>query len=318
MLSSKISSTSGDRMARLPSFSALCAFEAAARLGSFKHAASELNLSTSAISHQIRTLEEQLGVTLFNRSHNAVSLSDNGAAYYREVEPALSRVENATRTFTDRRLTERLRVSLLSSLSTLWLIPKLDNFHTQHPEIKLELQEDLDEVDFRDNSVDAALRYDFHAVGQWKGLVSVPLVEEIILPVCSSLYLKQAGPLTLTSQDLQLNLLVNNKHPDEWDKWFASINCAFRTEDFKSVSVMDTSNMTLTAAASGLGIALGRTPFVNQLVESGQLVRAHDKVQNRGIRNFLVYPESTSKLAQILEFSEWLQGLETPPVVLKN
>ena len=75
--------------------------------------------------------------------------------------------------------------TLTSLLSTLWLIPKLESFHALHPDITLELQEDLEVIDFHTDSVDATLRYDFHDTGQWQGLVSVPLVQELIFPVCA-------------------------------------------------------------------------------------------------------------------------------------
>jgi len=300
-------------MAKLPSFSALCAFEAAARFASFKDAAAELHLSTSAISHQVRSLEQQLGVSLFDRTNNGVSLTKAGLAYFQEIEPALASIEKATNALTLTTASECLRVSLLSSLSTLWLIPELENFHCLHPDITLELQEDLDVIDFRNDSVDAALRYDFHLVGQWKGLVAVPLIEELVIPICSESYLKKHGPINKTENDLRHTLLVNSRHPDEWDTWFAEIDYPFDTSDFESTSVMDTSNMTLTAAANGLGIALGRTPFVNQLLNTKRVIRAHEAVQNRGMRNYLVYPENTPKLEQLSKFSAWLKTLPSMP-----
>jgi len=296
-------------MAKLPSFTALCAFEAAARLASFKEAAAELHLSTSAISHQVRGLEQQLGTELFNRTNNSVSLTAKGQAYYQEIQPALACIESATKALSEHQASEYLRVSLLSSLSTLWLIPELETFHSLHPDITLELQEDLEVIDFRNNSIDAALRYDFHDTGQWQGLVAVPLMEELIFPVCSMVYLENNGQLTKSKSDLQNTLLVNSRHRDEWDQWFSAVNYPFKTNEFKSVTVMDTSNMTLTAAANGLGIALGRTPFVNQLLNTGKLQRAHEYVQNRGIRNYLVYPEKTGKYSELLKFEKWLKGL---------
>lgn len=254
-------------------------------------------------------MEKHLGIGLFNRTNNGVALTATGLAYYQEIEPALSRIDKATRTLTYQHGTQSLRVSLLSSLSTLWLIPVLDSFHALHPEITLELQEDVEEIDFRNDTSDAAIRYDFHQVGQWKGLTTVALAEELIFPVCSESYLEQVGPLTNSATIKQHKLLVNSRHPDEWDQWFASVNFAMKTSDFKSVSVMDTSNMTLAAAANGLGIALGRTPFVNRLLETHNLVPAHSSAQNRGIRNYLVYPEATTKLPQLTKFAQWLKSL---------
>jgi len=296
-------------MSKLPSFTALCAFEAAARHASFKHAATELHLSTSAISHQVRGLEEHLGTSLFDRTNNGVSLTAIGQSYYQEIEPALAQIGEATRAVKKPQSAGYLRVSLLSSLSTLWLIPELDKFRDLHPDITLELQEDLEVIDFRNDSIDAALRYDFHAQSEWKGLVSVPLMEELLFPVCSPSYFDQHGRFTHSDSDRKHKLLINSRHPNEWEQWFGVVQYPIPITEFNAKSVMDTSNMTLTAAANGLGIAMGRTPFVNQLLHSGRVVKAHDGVQNRGIRNYLVYPETTTKLPQLLKFSKWLKEL---------
>ncbi len=293
-------------MKNIPSLQSLRAFEAAARHGSFKLAAEELNLSTSAISHQIRSLEHQLGVALFERRGVGVQINDQGKHYLASVRNSMAQLEKATLALQDKKSPNVLHLSLLSSFSTLWLIPRMEQFHRQHPEIGIELSDGIELTDFTTSTNDAAIRYDFEGTANWPGLVVHPLLEEYVFPVCSPTFLSRNPNITQLDWDEQPPILINRQHRDEWDTWFAYLEIDFKSEEYPARSIMDTSNMTLKAASQSLGIALARTPFVDQYLESGSLVQIHSAAQSRGIRNYLVYPASSANNKRLSLFREWL------------
>ena len=298
-------------MTRALSLTALRTFESAARLSSFKLAATELSLSTSAISHQIRTLEENLDVVLFTRHAGGVALTEAGRVYLEHVRLSLDQLAQGAEALKQLQRQDQIRISLLSSFSTLWLIPNLVQFSCLHPGIKVELDDDPGIVDFSAGLFDAAIRYDFSGNGQWQQVITHPLFEEWIVPVCSPEYLQRNPEIVNLDFDERHTLLINKRHPDEWDQWFQSLpeSPAPPIGDCKEHCVstmMDTSNMTLMAASKGLGLALGRTPFVDQYLASSELVRVHSGVQFRGVRHYLVYPAKSSNIAGFPAFRDWI------------
>ncbi|MBX2870164.1 MAG: LysR family transcriptional regulator [Acidiferrobacterales bacterium] len=296
-------------MRHLPSFSALRAFEAAARFGSFKEAADALNLSTSAISHQIRTLEKELGQVMFERHANGVILTESARLYLTYIRSAFDQLEKGTELIQQNQSKNALRISLLSTLSTLWLIPRLPQFNRLFPNTKIELVDHSELIDFSISRVDAAIRYDFSQKGEWKGLVAHPLIDEYVFPVCSRTYLEEHPEVVELKWNSQHTLLLNSRHPTEWETWLANKEkkqSKKKTGSLPSVVTMDTSNMTLMAAKNGLGIALGRTPFVDQFIENSELVRIHQNVHHRGTRHFLVYPADHANHPKLIQFRDWL------------
>ncbi len=296
-------------MRHLPSFSALRAFEAAARFGSFKEAADALNLSTSAISHQIRTLEKELGQAMFERHANGVILTESARLYLTYIRSAFDQLEKGTDLVQQNLSKNALRISLLSTLSTLWLIPRLTQFNRLFPNTRIELGDSAELVDFSVSRADAAIRYDFNQKGEWKGLVAHPLIDEYVFPVCSPAYLEEHPEVVELKWHSEHTLLLNSRHPKEWETWANKKGIKLtknKKEIVPSVITMDTSNMTLMAAKNGLGIALGRTPFVDQLLENTELVRIHQEVHHRGTRHFLVYPADHANHPKLIQFRDWL------------
>lgn len=298
-------------MKQLPSYSALRAFESAARLGSFKLAAAELSLTTSAISHQIRLLERELGETLFERHPNGIMLTDAAQHYLPFVRKSFDILDEGTQAIRNRQHSLPLRVSLLSSLSTLWLIPKLEEYRKCYPGNNVELIDSVDLEDFHDNNLDLAIRYDFSSTGRWNDLIVHPLLEETVFPVCSPDFLTQHSGIEGHDWNNNHTLLVNSRHPDEWECWsqfadFDQTNTRKPNTRKPQRIVMDTSNMTLIAARSGLGLALGRTPFVDLFLARGELVQVGSAVQQRGHRHYLVYPEKNASSTSLIQFRDWL------------
>ena len=294
---------------QLPSLSALKAFEAAARLGSFKLAAETLNLSTSAISHQIRTLETRLGKALFDRHNNGVTLTLAGNAYLKTVRTAFDQLERGTLAIMGNHGGSPLKISLLATLSTLWLIPRLDSFRTENPKTNIEFVDNPEIIDFKSSTFDAAIRYDFSGRQSWGGLIVHPLVEEYLFPVCSPDYLRAYPEVVSLEWNERHTLLLNSRHPDEWVKWGKAVAMSTDLAKHSNSSLLDTSSMTLMAARNGLGIAMARTPFVDQFVDDASLVRVHPKSISRGVRHFLVYPPENANNPDLIRFRDWLINL---------
>ena len=295
-------------MRAIPSLSALLAFEAAARLGSFKDAAKELNRSSSAISHQIRGLEKELGVILFDRNASAICLTAAARQYLATVTQSLDLLRSATASIQGKKNKTALSISLLSSVSTLWLIPLLEQFQQQYPDIEIELHEGSQLIDSTHSQLDGAIRYDLSATGEWPNMVSWPLLKERLFPVCSTSYLNNYPEVGLLEWSDEHQLLINSRHPNEWNEWVMEQGVR-QWEPLVGNSthrIMDTSNMTLTAAKNSMGIALGRTPFVNQYLQSGELVRIGEVSLDRGFRHFFVHSDAKAVSPALVIFKNWL------------
>lgn len=287
---------------RLPPNAALRAFEAAARHVSFRRAAEELHLTESAVSHQVRALEELLGLKLFERQPRGLSLTDAGNRYFAAVREALDRIANATVEL-QRGEAATLRVSVLTAFAVGWLIPRLPDFRARHPNLALDLQTSDRVVDLRREQIDVALRY---GSGPWPGLSAVKLVEETLQPLCTpALAAELARPADL----LRRPLLRNTQHPDEWGLWLHGVGL---TPPEGGLS-FESSTLVLEAAAQGLGVALGRRPLSAQKLAAGQLVAPFPQAVASGKAYwFACLPEAAERPA-VARFRAWLvEGFGQP------
>src|SRR5881227_2245594 len=200
--------------ARLPSLNGLRAFEAAARHLSFTTAASELNVTQTAISHQIRRLEEELGIRLFVRQNRALALTPQAKAYLPGVRAAFNDLRLATDRLLRRDDDHVLTVSTLASLAAKWLLPRLSSFQESHPGIDVRITTSTNLVDFRSGDVDAAIRY---GRGQWSGLRADWLMADQLFPVCSPALIAGDKPLRCP-EDLSHHVLLHTSagYDDDW------------------------------------------------------------------------------------------------------
>lgn len=286
---------------KLPPMPALRAFEAAAQFLSFKQAAAQLHRTPSAISHQIRGMEEELGTPLFHRDPQGLRLTDAGRDYFRAVHEALDALGEATARVRRGHGAGPITVSLFPSFAVRWLIPRLQAFRAAHPEVEIELVSSVRQVDFDGGDIDAAIRF---GPGDWPGLRCDALMVEELFPVCAPSL--AAGPPALhTPNDLaHATLLHNGAHPGEWREWLARAGAD--TTAAERGPVLDASNEVLAAAANGLGVALGRTPLVEGDIEAGRLVAPlAERVRTPG-RYWLVAPEATADRPAIEALRGWL------------
>ncbi|WP_206244527.1 LysR substrate-binding domain-containing protein [Novosphingobium terrae] len=283
----------------LPSMQLLCSFEAAARLESFTAAAAELSLTQSAISRQIRALEDILGSDLFHRERQTVRLTRAGEAYAREIRDALNMVSAATLGFRASPRGGSLNLAVLPTFGARWLAPRLRGFADAFPEITVNLTTRLAPFDFALDHVDAAIHY---GMENWSGARMVPLLSEVVIPVCSPEFARR-HPLGRIEDVLNVPLLHLASRPDAWERWFTAMHCP--VTDLRGM-VCDEFTLTSQAAAAGMGVALLPRFLIERELQRGELILALDAPMSGGERYFLAWPAERRDYAPLRHFREWL------------
>ena len=303
------------RLLPLPPLHALRAFHAAAHFGQFREAAAALGLSESAVSHQVRKLESYLGVHLFDRAGNKVTLTSAGKSYFDQIDPALVRVRTATDALRGPRDRTRVSLTVCATFATMWLIPRLGRLEATHPDINLQLTTTMRLCDLRNEQIDLAIRY---GTGQWEGLTIQHLLDERAFPVCA--------PDFLTSELMErpqealrtMRLIVNDTDLEEWRSW--SIAHAIEPPSMKGAIVLHASDQALGAAIEGLGLAIGRRPLVDRLLDEGRLVAPFGSADPSGCAYFLVHADDVEPTVAARKVARWLFDLarsDEPELVLR-
>jgi LysR family glycine cleavage system transcriptional activator len=290
-----------------PPLRALAAFEAAARLGNFSDAARELAITTSAISHQIKTLEAFLGTRLFDRLSRGVRPTEDGATFYASVLQAYRRIDDGTRRILDRDAQAVLTVRCGLSFGMRWLTPRLPLFLAEHPEIDLRIVTPIFHSAGRE--ADIEILYGDHGR---PGHRCVPLPAEDIAPMCSPQLLRDGPPLERPA-DLAKFRLIDPLITDlSWARWFALHDVAAAPQARIS---FDSILMALQAAVSGLGIALEGDFLASEDLASGRLVvpPALREMRVRRSLRVLVMREDRWNEPICRSFRDWLfRNLERP------
>lgn len=285
---------------RLPPLNTLRLFEAAGRHRSFKLAAEELNLTPSAVSHGIQTLEDWLGVPLFVRGHRSLELTSAGRAYLPRIRDALAQLASATEAVPGRRPTGKLSVSVAPTFGLRWLVPNLHRFHERHPDIEVTLDTALRPVEFPRDGIDIAIRM---GRGDWPDLYALCLVVEELVPVCSpDMAASIAGAADLRSKTL---LHVVNVSED-WAAWADLADVA--DLDLGRGLRMDTLHMALEAAAQGLGVAIGRLPLANADIAAGRLVPVLGPPRPCQTGYWLVTNRDSLARPEVVAFRDWIRS----------
>jgi LysR family glycine cleavage system transcriptional activator len=284
----------------------LRAFEAAARHLSFTQAAAELNVTQTAISHQIKRLEEELGVRLFIRQNRALALTPQAKEYLPGIRAAFNDLRLATDRLLRRDDDHVLTVSTLASLAAKWLLPRLTAFQESHPGIDVRITTSTALVDFRTGGVDAAIRY---GRGQWPGLRADWLMADQLFPVCSPALLAGKKPLR-KPEDLAEHVLLHSSagNDDDWRLWLTAAGLPTNLSKMPGVT-FDLVFMTVQAAIDGVGVAMGRTSYVQDDIAKGRLVVPFDITLPVDAGFYLVSPEATAASPKLSAFRNWL--LET-------
>ena len=294
----------------LPSLNGLRAFDAAARHLSFTRAAAELNVTQTAISHQIRRLEDQLGVRLFVRRNRALLLTREAQDYLPAVRAAFDDLRRATARLRRPDRDGLLTVSTTASLAAKWLVTRIAAFQDAHPTIEVRITTSTHLVDFRREEVDVAVRY---GRGSWPGLRAQWLMAEDIFPVCSPALLNGAKPLRQPEDLAHHTLLHASVSREDWQLWLTAAGLPVSLAQRRGLT-FDQSFMALQAATEGLGVALGRTRIVESDLAAGRLVVPFDVVLPSDAGFYIVAPEETADAPKIALFRDWLVRAVTPGV----
>ena len=286
-------------------------FEAAARHLSFTKAGAELFLTQSAVSRQVQTLEEQLGVKLFQRRTRALVLTEGGSLYYREVAKALQQLRDATASV--RAATNPIvRVTTAVTFAALWLVPRLADFQSRFKDIIIHVAADNTVRDLDRSALDLAIRY---CSAERAGEGAVKLFGEHVTPVCSPALARTQGRIRDAEELLRFPLL----HFDEptgcspwlaWNVWMETMN--LRTPKLLRGLHFSHYDQVIQAAIAGQGLALGRFPLVKSLIQDGRLVtplrgeRYATLTQNRAY--WLIVAPSAGKRAEVQTFVRWLRA----------
>lgn len=284
----------------LPPLNALRAFEAAARHLSFTAAASELNVTQAAISHQIKALEERLGLKLFRRAGRGLLLTDAAQAYLAEIGGAFDRIAGATRRLHQHDAAGVLSATVLPSFAAKWLLPRLGRFRAGHPEIDLRISSSTETVDLMREDFDIALRA---GSGDYPGMRADAILSESFFPVCSPALL--AGPLPLREPaDLRHHTLLHDEPRDLWQLWLKTVGIA--DIDATRGPGFSDSGMVIWAAIEGQGIAIAKGTLAADDLKAGRLVRPFGQSMPADFSYWLICPEASAERPKIVAFRDWL------------
>jgi DNA-binding transcriptional LysR family regulator len=286
----------------LPSISALRALEALDRLGSATAAAEELAQTQSAVSRQLKTLEEQLGVSLFLRQGRHIRLTPEAATYAAKVRAALQQIAQASVRLTVNPLGGSLSLAILPTFGMRWLVPRLADFARRHPEVTINLSTRLRPFNFASQNFDAAIHF---GQADWPGTTALRLRSEAVLAVAAPDLLARYGAIADAADMLRLPLLHIETRPHAWAEWFAAHGVP---EARPGGTVYDQFSTITQAALHGLGVALLPDYLTEQDLATGRLAVAWgDKTLMTGAY-YLVWPEANARDPALLTFRNWLAG----------
>ena len=290
----------------LPPLNALRAFEAAARHLSFVKAAAELYVTPAAVSHQVKSLEDQLGVALFTRLPRGLLLSDAGRAMLPELARGFDHFARAVRGAVAGEVAGELRVTMIPSFAQLWLLPRLERFTAAYPDVRLILSGVAELVDLARSDIDLGIRY---GGGRYPGLWSRLLFTEETFPVCAPALLDGPPPLRRPA-DLRYHRLLsdwNVTRGEEWLTWEAWAE-HLGMPDLRPDGGLQLSDsmMLMEAAVRGLGVAVGRTSLAGGHLAAGRLVRPFAITKPADYAYYVVAPEGSETRPRIRVFVDWL------------
>ncbi|KAF1041985.1 MAG: Glycine cleavage system transcriptional activator [Herbaspirillum frisingense] len=291
---------------RLPPLDLLVSFEAAARQLSFSKAGEEIYVTQSAISRQVKKLEESLGFVLFERLHRELKLTEQGQILYEAVRDSLESLSQTVENLKQERSLCRVKVSTNNPFAALWLVPRLADFREAHPEIELDIDSNNRLVDLKQEIFNVAIRYTTpEAVKAEDHLYQSG---EDIFPVCSPALLKKMGGSLDSIESLTCQTLLHLNDPKgawpwlQWTNWFESVGYTPAVGKGYRFSHVD---QMIQAAAMGQGIALGSSPLVDALLESGALVAPFEHSVNSP-RSFIAC-FGPRKTESTVAFIDWVQ-----------
>lgn len=293
---------------QLPPLNALRAFEVAARHMSISQAAVELRVTPAAISHQIRLLEDHVGLPVFVRNGRGLALTDAGAAGLRDLREGFARLGAAMDAIDSLGEAGVLSVSVAPSFASKWLLPRLETFQRAHPEIDVHVSASMQITDFVKDGIDLAIRY---GAGRYSDLSVERLMAESVVPVCSPDYLASHGPFH-GPDDLVEATLLHDDSPDNdpscpnWEMWLGAAGA--RDIDAARGPRFNQSSLVIEAATLGRGVALAKTALAARDLRQGRLVQPFSSSVKVDFAYYIVAPRAKLNLPKVSYFIDWLRS----------
>lgn len=291
-------------MRDMPPLNALRAFESTARHLSATKAAAELHVTLGAVSHQLRALEEFLGVELFVRGHRQLSLTERGEQYFQAVSGSFDAIRSATEALTHPTSKGTLKIRAYTTFALRWMIPRLSRFYADNKSVEIVLSASNDPVDFNRDQLDFAIRL---GNGTWPGATADRLISNILAPVCSPAML--ANPdAPKKAADLSKHVLLQSTWPErrqDWYEWLRGEGIE-RADDFNFL-YFESSALCYQAAIEGQGLAMAQMALVEDDLNAGRLVFPFEsKLDKEPFTYYLIYPENRRMTPQMKAFRDWL------------
>ena len=291
-------------MRKLPPLKSIQAFEAAARLASFAAAAEELRLTPSAISHNIRALEREVGLSLFHRAHRSVVLTDAGRRYAEQISEAFGQMEAATRQLDRTVKPDVLTIHSAPSFATQWLMPRLSRFSVDHPETDVRINASVDAVDLSAGEADIDIRYGTFMPSS--NVEVVPFPEETFVVACAPHLAGGLLPIREPVDLAQHTLIYSEVNLVIWRDWLDA-------NGLKHVLTVrgprfDRTFMAVAAAVDGLGVVLESRLMLQRDLDAGRLVLPFGSHGPRLVCHSMLFLKSKAKLPKTRAFREWLEA----------
>jgi len=293
---------------RLPPLNSLRVFETVARHLSVTKAADELSVTPAAVSHQIKTIEDHLGLPLFQRNKGNLLLTDAGQAILPGIRGAFEQLAAAIEEIDNLGDAGVLTISVAPSFAAKWLLPRLDRFQSKYPEIDVRVAASMSLADFHADGVDLAIRY---GAGRYPDLHVERLLDEAVFPVCSPELLKGANRLD-TPEALKHQTLLHDDSPDDdpscptWPMWLKAAGVS--DVDGTRGPKFNQSSLVVEAAVLGRGVALGKSLLAAADLAAGRLVKPFGSAVSVDFAYFIVCPEAKLSLRKVSLFCDWLRA----------
>jgi LysR family glycine cleavage system transcriptional activator len=295
-------------MARLPALDSLYVFAVAARHLSFTAAANELHRTQSAVSHRIKALEAEIGVPLFERVPRGLELTSAGSVLAHRLNEAIADISRTIAELDRVGESRRLRVTMLPSVASRWLMPRLSRFCQQHPDVHVQIVADPRILDLRAERIDLAIRF---GPGRYRGFDTTPLMSDRMLPVCTPDLAQRLGKECSLEELLGLPLLHDSGAEgdgslSDWRSWLEQLG---RTDlSCRGGQRFSHAGLAIEAAVLGLGVALARVSLVADHLSNGTLVSPLPLTTATAFSYYVVTPSGTSNQPDIALFSDWLHS----------
>lgn len=286
---------------KLPPLNALKAFESAARHLNFTKAADELFVTQAAVSHQIKLLEDFLNVQLFHRRNRLLELTELGLQYFDEVRPLLEHIAAATERIRLKNSREILTISVPQTFGMHWLVPRLNDFHQQFPEIEVRIKGVDQDEGLLGKEIDVAIYY---GSGNWQNVESVRLTESPLVILASPKFLEQS-PLN-KPEDLVGKTLLHVFSRNKWKRVIDKFELKAQIDVDETGSMFSHTFMALQAAMHHQGIAVANKLVAQHELEQGNLIEPFPTGLNDEKSFYVVYPTQVAKVEKVQRFVEWI------------